>query len=481
MGIELYFSELKLENIGSLEFEKMKDMFGVEEVSDYFEEVLRGDNLDNIEKVNKIMDNYLLSFEKEIDSIVVSNTDKYLADVFLGYLSSIRKVKVFTVEEEKKYGKLLLNNRDVFNILDDDVNNIFVDKNVTKIGKRMLDLEKIFVSIDNEKDKEEILKLLNDYYGTEIRNENNCDKIIKCYLDDYKRLSDKIGGVPNANQLNDYFKNMTYNIFNDFDINKKTNDIDGLKKNLKKYLTYMYARNAMVVHNLKLVCSIAYLYKPARANIMDIINDGNLGLFRAVDNYDYTRVGKFSTFAFIAIKYSIIRERDNTGKMIRMPVRSNEVWRKINMSRCGYTKKYGVDPTPEIIANDTGLSLDVVKKMLYYEENYFVPASLNSISGDDESVEVIECIRSSYLPTDEQAMRNVVSSIIMSVLDSLNDRDRKIIIERFGLDGNGGKTLEEIGMEYGITRERVRQLENNALKKLEKKKEIKKLKGFYKY
>lgn len=478
MSVELYFDILKFDDIRVNEFELMKDMFGEREVDDFFEKVLKGVDLDNILKVNKILDSYIIDFQNDIDYNFVDSSDRYVDDVFSGYVNSIRKLKILTLEEDKKYGKLLLDNRDVLDISMDDDNNIF--KDVCDTNRRILDIEKIFVSITDEKDRDEILKLLNDYYNSEIWNENKYDKIIKYYIREYMVLSNMIGRVPDCRDLNNYFNNKNNNIISSFDINKRTNNINGLKNNLRKYLTYMYARNVMIIHNLKLVCSIAKRFRQPNTDIMDIINDGNIGLLYSVDRYDYRKGCKFSTFAYVAVKQAILRCKDNKDKMIRMPVYFNEIYRKINKYRDVYVKKNGVFPTVESIECETGIPLYLINIMLNYEEYCFSLISLNTLVGDGEELELIECLSSKLIPTDEQAMRNVVREIVLEVVNGFDDREKEVIIKRYGLDGNGVRTLEEIGMEYNLTRQRINQIENIILKKLSRKKEIVKLKGFYK-
>lgn len=228
------------------------------------------------------------------------------------------------------------------------------------------------------------------------------------------------------------------------------------------------AHSVVVEHNLRLVVKYAKSIKKAyRAEepIMDLVQAGNIGLMRAVDKFDVKKGYAFSTYATWWIKQSIIRHIFDNESSIRVPVHMSE--RFVTMSRAirTYTEQNGKEPTFEQLSK----TINVTKK----EYNLFKSIdrnvmSLNAVVNDDSDTEMIDFIpgNSNSDPVYEEINQKMLCETVNDVLARLDSRESYIIKARFGLDGNPAKTLEEVGADLGITRERVRQIETVAMKKL---------------
>lgn len=228
------------------------------------------------------------------------------------------------------------------------------------------------------------------------------------------------------------------------------------------------AYNTVVVHNLRLVVKYAKIIKKTykiEDSIMDLIQAGNIGLMRAVDKYEYDKGFAFSTYATWWIRQSIVRHiYDNEGT-IRVPVHMSEKFIAISKAINSFKEQEGREPSLEELQTQIKMSDKDYK--LYKQFNKSV-ASLNSTVGDDGDSELMDFISSdqSSDPVYEETQNRILSDTVREVLEKLDSRESYIIQERFGLNGRTAKTLEEIGYDLGLTRERVRQIESVAMKKL---------------
>lgn len=223
------------------------------------------------------------------------------------------------------------------------------------------------------------------------------------------------------------------------------------------------ARNDFILANIRLVVSIAKTYASSAMELDDLIHEGMFGLFNAVDKYDRWRDNKFSTYATYWIKQSIQRAIEDKSSLIRLPVHLQETLGKMKKARNDLLELYGVEPTPDEIAVKAGMSSEKVHEMLLYIDNFIIydepidnkgGTILNQLA-DDESNNIEEYIV-------ERNLRERLDD----VLKTLTPREEGVVRMRFGLDDGRPKTMEEVGMEFNITRERVRQIEAKALRKL---------------
>jgi len=224
------------------------------------------------------------------------------------------------------------------------------------------------------------------------------------------------------------------------------------------------ARSKMIRSNLRLVVKIAHDYANLGLPLLDLISEGNIGLMKAVERFDPAKGGKLSTYAAWWIKQSIKRALANQSKTIRLPVHLVDKISKMRRVALQISEELGREPTDDELAEEVGLSSSKVSQLKTVSIR---PASLDAPISDDDSTEFGEIVGDMEALTPFERLRDQnLRDEVGELLAVLDEREKKIIFSRFGLDGGKAKTLEEVGKKFGVTRERIRQLQNIALMKL---------------
>ena len=224
------------------------------------------------------------------------------------------------------------------------------------------------------------------------------------------------------------------------------------------------ARAWMIKANLRLVVKIAHDYSNLGLPLLDLISEGNIGLMKAVERFDPAKGGKLSTYGAWWIKQSIKRALANQSKTIRLPVHLIDKIYKLKRASLTMSEELGREPTDEELSEEIGISS---AKLSQLKRVSIRPASLDAPISDDDSTEFGEIVGDEDAQTPFELFRDKnMRDELSELLEVLDDRERKIILQRFGLDDGKPKTLEEVGKKFGVTRERIRQLQNIALAKL---------------
>ena len=299
---------------------------------------------------------------------------------------------------------------------------------------------------DLEEDDEDVLETVEDPKVQENLSTVNSDDSVKIYLQ-------QIGKIPLLSHEQEL--DLAKKIYEDHD---------------------EFSKNLLVNANLRLVVSIAKKYIGRGLSFLDLIQEGNMGLMKAAGRFDYTKGYKFSTYATWWIRQAITRAIADQARTIRIPVHMVETMNKVRRVSGQLLHNNGREPTPEEVAEELNMPVEKIREIMRASQD---PLSLETPIGEEDDTHLGDMVPDGdALAPVEEASHVLLREQLMDVLGTLTPRERKVLQMRFGISGGRPHTLEEVGKEFDVTRERIRQIEAKALRKLRHPSRSKKLKDY---
>ena len=474
----------------------VRDIIDIDSTYEDFEALDEDDDLKINKKPKQTKDKEKPKGDDQDKKEEISNSEDDEFNVSLAKMEEEIKPKIISILESlnKNYSKLqkyqveklecLLNSKElsisknknfkkIQEILVDNFKNLQLAPHVVeelvqahyKENKKIVSLEGVLLrlAIDNKISREEFLKY---YVGNEINpkfeNFLKENPVWKAFFKKYKKDFNEI-----KDRLVEFSKKIGLSVG---EFKKLVSRIQKGERESR------IAKKEMVEANLRLVISIAKKYTNRGLQFLDLIQEGNIGLMKAVDKFEYRRGYKFSTYATWWIRQAITRSIADQARTIRIPVHMIETINKIVRTQRQIMSEFGREPTPEELAKKLAMPLEKVRKVLKIAKE---PVSLETPVGDEEDSSLGDFIedKNALQPLDT-AIQSNLSESTTKILASLTPREERVLRMRFGIGMNTDHTLEEVGLQFSVTRERIRQIEAKALRKLKHPSRSKQLKSF---
>jgi RNA polymerase primary sigma factor len=368
------------------------------------------------------------------------------------------------IESRERYMKILPKQCDQLKQLHEENDDLFRQLSVKNPrGKKKLE-------DDFAKNLQTLHRLYTRFYFKQKVTEDFCE-LVEEYQQLFWKYTRKLQSDPENKEFQTKLRELQQKVWHDAEGFEETN------KNLRHWLKEaLKAKTEMVEANLRLVISIAKKYTNRGLSFLDLIQEGNMGLMKAVEKFEYRRGYKFSTYATWWIRQAITRSIADQARTIRIPVHMIETINKLMRVQKQLVQEYGREPSPEEIAEEIHLPVERVRAVLKMAQQ---PISLQAPVGDSDDTSFGDFIEDKTADNPmEEAGFSMLKEKIKDVLDTLTEREREVLEQRFGLKDGYSRTLEEVGRQFQVTRERIRQIEAKALRKMRHPTRIRKLEGF---